>query len=234
MGIQERIKKLNQNGHKDKIENYLSKLEETAKLPTELQEVLSKIGNNPIKEPEIFTLAEDRADITEVLMSVYKKGNKKKDEAVKKEIAVLSKKHGLDVLVLFGRKIVSKVTDFENEDGSVKYTKNTENCDFPDIFQVKEYLDKQTELHKLFEAYGDIKDDVTALEDMSEEDKEKFNNSLVDLNEKTTKVSEELDAMSLSFSGLDVEVLSEWEKQTIRLNIDKYINKAYQQTVMGK
>lgn len=234
MGLQERIKKLSQEGYSEQINSFLSKLEVVSKLPQELKDKLEKIGNTPIEEPKIYELAKNNADLTEVLIEIYKKDNDKQENDLKTEIALDSKKYGLEILVQFARKAVSKCTDLERDDGSVKSTPNTENCDFPDIFQVKEYQEKQMELSELFNEYYTSKKDTRQLDEMSEEELKEFDEKMEEMNNKTSVLAKELEEMCLSFSGLKVEELNEWEKQLVQLNIDKYVSKAFSKTIMGK
>ena len=229
MGLQERIKTLQQNGHKEAIESFLAKLETKAKLPKELKEKLESLGNTPIAEPEIYKLAEDNADLTDILLEVFKS-----DENSKQQIAQMSKDLGLDAMILFARLLVKQVTSFENDDGSVKSTPSTANCDFPDIFQVRDYNKKQSELMEMFKSYSSIKSDTRAIEDMNDDEVKEMNKKMQELNEKTTAKAKELENMVLEFSGLNIEVLTEWEKQLVQHNINKYIQKAYKDTILGK
>ena len=230
MGIQERIKALAKEGEKDNIENFLSLLEQKTKLPPQLKTKLETVGNTPIDEPEVYKLAQENASLTDVLIAIFKKGTRKKEPTVKKEISELN----LDEAVLFARMVVEKVTRHENEDGSVKTTPNTENCDFPNIFQVDEYHKKQKEFEEVIKGYSKVKQDTRPLDEMTEEEKTAMNKKLESLNKKSTKLSQEIDDLCLSFSGLDIDKLTDWEKGLVTTNINKYINKAYAKTMLGK
>jgi len=234
MALQQRIKKLTKNGHSKEIESFISKLEQKATLPSALKTKLDEIGNTPILEPEIFKMTQDNEDLVDVLVEIFKKNTKKKQETIEKEIAILSKDLGLEAMVLFAKLAVEKVAQLENEDGSVKSTPNTENCDFPDIFQVRDFNKKQSELKNLFKSYREVKPDTRALEDMSEDEIDEMNSALGELNEKTTAISKELNDMSLEFSGLDLEKLTDWEKQLVSHNINLYMQNAYSKTILGK
>lgn len=234
MALQQRIKTLIKDGHSKVIESYIAKLEQKSTLPSVLKTKLEEIGNTPILEPKIFKMSQDNEDLVDVLVEIFKKNTKKKQPTVEKEIAILSKDLGLEAMVLFAKLAVEKVVQIENEDGSVKSTPNTENCDFPDIFQVRDFNKKQSELNDLFKSYKEVKPDTRALEDMSEDEIDGMNSALGDLNEKTTAISHKLNDMCLEFSGLNLEKLTDWEKQVVSHNINLYMQKAYSKTIMGK
>ncbi len=84
-------------------------------------------------------------------------------------------------------------------------------------------MNLQEKLQKEFETYNEIK-----VGDEVDEDK------LKELNDKTAKLAKDIDAKAFKISGLDGRKLSQWEKETVIMQIGSHISKAYDKTSVGK
>jgi DNA-binding transcriptional regulator GbsR (MarR family) len=222
MGIQERIKKLNEKGFQSQIESFIEKLEEKASLPKDLKEILDKVKNNPIEEPKIFKLVENNSGFSEIIIAILSSGNKKTKPTLKKEVVEMCSKYSLDEVVLFAKLAVEKVTDIYELDGSVKSTPNTENCNLPNIFEAEEYSKAQKDWYDMLDEYRELVSDNI--------NKEKIEN----LDNRVKKASEDLDKLAEKISGLDFSKLIEWEKKVVLAQITQAVNKAYTKTSLGK
>jgi 5'-deoxynucleotidase YfbR-like HD superfamily hydrolase len=224
MSLEERIKKLIKDNHKEELESFLEKLEEKISLPQELQDILKKVGNNPSEEPKIFKLAENKAEFSEVLQEIISKDKDIQKKDIKMKAVELCEKHNLEEVILMCRLAVAKATDKINTDGSVKATPNTENCHLPNIFEAEEFMKKQQELEQCFYEYSKIRSsDGEIDEDILEK-----------LNDKSTKLSKEIEKTALKISKLDGRKLNEWEKETVIMQIAQAVTKAYEKTSLGK
>lgn len=102
-------------GHKQTIVNFLDKLKNEVVLPEAMQAKLDEIGDNPIDEKELndklnsFDDPMDKIDLVDELLE-------NPDQYSAKDLAV------------FMNKVEDKITSYQNEDGTYKTTKNTQDA----------------------------------------------------------------------------------------------------------
>ena len=105
----------------------------------ELQDIISKLGNTPLEEPEITDLINNDKR-GELLKKLFKENKLKPSEYTGQEQAE------------FIGKITEKVLGFKDEEGNFKRTPNTENCELPDFFEAEELYKLTTEMRRAIEA----------------------------------------------------------------------------------
>ena len=88
-------------------------------IPKELEEILEKISNNPIEEPDIYEALEKKDD------SILA-------DTVSKKYDINLDKYPIDIVISFLSKITDKVAGLLNEDGKVKHTELTKKMGFID------------------------------------------------------------------------------------------------------
>jgi hypothetical protein len=93
-------------------------------LAPELQKTLDEIGDNPLKEPELYKLIETNPRPSEVF----------KKAAPKLKMSAFKSREVAE----FIDAVKNKVTDFFDDDGNPKITEATKDCDMPDFEQAEE------------------------------------------------------------------------------------------------
>jgi len=227
--------------HKDVIERFLEKLENSAVLPKVFEEKLATIKDNPMAEPEIAKLKEElEADkdldatmkLLDILGAVYTKDEF--DEICSEnnfDIKDVSLMGGAVWEQVFGHTYQSengtptlKEVDSQNEFKPLKFSKKREL-----IKDYSKYTNKAGEEETLVLKITKLYSEVDKIDDLDEikskqSEGENLQKDLEDLRKETDGILEKFNIKALHESGLDTSKMSEWEKNLL---IKKVIGNSY-------
>lgn len=137
----------------EELDIVLKKLEETRELPKQLKEKLEKIGTNPVVEPKIYKLIQDKVSMSKLALAVVK------------EEVLTNGENDAQSIAIFVRSIENRITSFRDDDGKLKSTELLNEMELPNILQVEE-------LQEAFKS-------AVGYEDISKEEQKKENNRIM-------------------------------------------------------
>ena len=185
--MKDRINKLIDEGHEGKLLPIVEHLEKVVTLPEPLQDKLKSFGNTPVLEPILYEAITKSGE--EGLLTVALNALSE-DEIVQYSAAEIG---------VFVNTVTHKITHLKDDDGIFKTTPNTEGCKLPNFIQcdqIRRLSEAQAGIVKKWMETGTDKAKEKAMKDF----------------EKAVKATSD---KALEISGLDVSVLSDWEKALV-------------------
>jgi len=176
-------------GNSEPLLQTLQRLSEKIELPTELQEKLDKIGDNPVVEPEIAKAIEDEAENGIIPIATIILTN----EEIKKYTAI-------EIADFVYAVKVKVYLSFKDEDGNFKSTPFTQDAQLPNALEIDEM---QKAIKKEFELVEQLVD-----KKLTQKQREKL------LKEKQ-QVEEKNKNRAFEIAGLKREDLSIWEQNLV-------------------
>lgn len=170
-----------------KITNLLDTMERTSALPKQLQDKLNSIGNTPIDEPQLYELIKKSDEEGQAIIALHLLSESEIQEFSAVDIGN------------FIYAVKRHVVDLTLPDGVFKTTPNTVECKLPSFIQ-GDNLQRMARKQQRF--LDGIKPTAT------DKEQEKI------VKEFTTMVTT-FNNEALSISGLDIESLSDWEKDLV-------------------
>lgn len=184
-------------------------------LNEKLQKVLDSLGDNPIKEPEIAKVLDEKPlKKSKAIKLSFKKSKLKLDTFTALELAN------------YFKAMVDKITSTRLPDDTFKSTKATTNFQLPNFEQVEDISELIFKLHKLRKEQGEIQEDVV---DGKPIDTKKLKKSIKEL-EKTLVA---LDNITWEVSGLSKDDLTVWEQTLVSEQIYASVSDV-EKTSLGK
>ena len=206
MELLKRIEKLVGQGYSQNFIDLTDKLEIKVKLPKTLQEKLDNLKDNPIDEPKVYKMLQDKVNMSKFAMHFFE---------TKEELMELN---AVDIGI-FVKAVKDKVDSHHNEFGELKTTKNILNCDMPNIFEIEEmetiFLDTAMAKQEMDETTQSIAMSMAREGRKTLSDEEKKTQAAA--YEKFTKSYEKTKRKCIKVSKLDGRTLSNWEKALVVL-----------------
>jgi hypothetical protein len=199
MELQDRINKLIEDGHEAKLHPIVDQLEKVVTLPEALQTKLNALGNTPVAEPVLYEAITKSGE--EGLLSVALNALSE-DEIIA---------HSAEDIGLFVSALTTRITALKDEDGTYKTTPSTEGCKQPNFIECDQ-------IRRLGVAQADVVKKWT--ETKSDKTKEK---ALKDFEKATHTLADK----AIAISGLDVSLLTEWEKALVSSQVIETATNAF-------
>ena len=160
MELLTKVRTLMVNGKEQQIVDFVNKLENETVLPDGLQEALDKLGNNPIKEPELYTLIQDLT------------GSAYRLEIAEKVIGDDVDNYTATEIGKFIYEVEQHITSLKNKDGDYKTTDATANCNMPRMRASQKIGKLGDEFRKLQEKIKEGKDIEKFTQEIKDLDRE--------------------------------------------------------------
>jgi len=181
----EKVQLAIQKGFEGEILSFTDKLLAKKKLHPELQKKLESYGNNPVAEPEKYALIQkNKLELAKLLLTTEE---------------LTSKFTSMEVGD-FIHEVVKKVSYFQEEDGTFKYTPKTEMCRLPNFIEVEDLVKKSEKVTKLNTEYTQNPTNKKTKKELED-------------------AAKELGDKKIEISGLNFEDLSDWEKELVKMQI---------------
>ncbi len=119
MDVLKRVRTVLVDGKEQQIVDFLNKLDSQDKLPDGLQEALDKLGNNPVKEPELYKTIQDL------------EGNMYMLEIAEAVIGDGVDDYSATEIGKFIYEVKQHITSTRDKDDAFKVTDATANCNLP-------------------------------------------------------------------------------------------------------
>jgi hypothetical protein len=129
-------------GYEDEFLNLVSKIEkrkEEAELPSGLKEIYDKIGNNPIVEPEVYTLSKEIATQEKSIIDLVLKYLSEEE----------MDNYSIEDISYFAGTVIRKVNSKKDVNGIFKQTPKTSTWQRPKPSHVKTYEKLLKEIEKI-------------------------------------------------------------------------------------
>ena len=187
MSIKDQVSSLIDSGYEEPFKALVNSLEKMGDLPVELQDKIKAMGNTPIAEPVIYQAIQKSDEEGKVVIALA--------TLTEQEIMKFS---AIEV-GSFIHAVEARITDFKDENGIYKITPATEAMQLPNFLQAEQ-------IRKLM-----VKRDNCVRSWMDNQTDTEKENSIKEFE----KIANELADLAFTISGLQRDVLTEWEQTLV-------------------